>query len=645
MTIQFDTNEQLFRQRKKLEIGDKLELGEQRRRQARTTPPTSAITGLQLVGHGGGGASFDATVSSLLQVLQLAAGSLLWALVQLLAKLLELARVTTSIEQQHEAQQQLEAAVEREAATRSPSLGAPNCLVGDCSRVARLNSQEKNCTRPAEEQRATETGAEPTRPTRIPPVKMTEEIVAGFEEQQVAHELSAQVVEEALQAVMGKLLLEPASANETANDEPIDVKQQEATANEREMAADDELAIDEKTTTKRLDDSPSLDVGIGSDGSLGAPSSSSSGPDDDEDDNEDDEAEEHCGRQASQINLRQLRLSALEDVLVCDQSRHSTSAARRLFKQLSTAATSSAKQTPTTGGGHKHRHHHQVENNRNRLATVTKKTTQKGSLASSRSSCGAGDNQSDDEINSSASINQQLDDPDNRNYLDELLGYCNSGRTDQDCGLIKLDRRCCSSSSSSSVNFGRTLVCSVSPTGQFNYSSTNRSNNNNNNLDKTMNIHEQAHGPNQECDDDDLSYYAINGDEIRHCRTAFRENRRLIERAQSEALARQRETASVDLSRTGSQSTIRTSQSNTTERSSWADSLGRRSRLPVCSRCQQKLYPVDKMELDFTRTTLNIHRNCFKCQVCSTLLRLETYASIDAKLYCPAHVKCVTPSR
>lgn len=138
MTIQFDTNEsQLFRQRKKLEIGDKLELGEeQRRRQARTTPPTGAITGLQLVGHGGGGgASFDATVSSLLQVLQLAAGSLLWALVQLLAKLLESARVTTSTEQQHEAQQQLEAAVE----TETEAIRSPNCLVGDCSSVARLN--------------------------------------------------------------------------------------------------------------------------------------------------------------------------------------------------------------------------------------------------------------------------------------------------------------------------------------------------------------------------------------------------------------------------------------------------------------------------------------------------------------------------
>lgn len=33
------------------------------------------------------------------------------------------------------------------------------------------------------------------------------------------------------------------------------------------------------------------------------------------------------------------------------------------------------------------------------------------------------------------------------------------------------------------------------------------------------------------------------------------------------------------------------------------------------------------------------------CGKIMTLIRLETYAALDAKLYCPSHIKCVMPSR
>lgn len=135
-------------------------------------------------------------------------------------------------------------------------------------------------------------------------------------------------------------------------------------------------------------------------------------------------------------------------------------------------------------------------------------------------------------------------------------------------------------SGSSLSNFRRTLVCSLSPTSQLS-------------------------GSNSDLTSSDQAY-PIEGDEILQCRAAFRQNKRLIEEQQRRA-----------------NSPLFSPPSPI--RSQWTNRFNvdylEQSQLQRCSRCQQRLYPVDKMELDFTRATLNIHRNCFKCQICSSLLR------------------------
>lgn len=150
------------------------------------------------------------------------------------------------------------------------------------------------------------------------------------------------------------------------------------------------------------------------------------------------------------------------------------------------------------------------------------------------------------------------------------------------------------SSISNSNSFRQTLVCSVSPISQ--HSDEMRSN--------------QCFEPHPA--------YPINGDEIKQCQTAFRENRRLIEEQQVRAKQR-----TIEEQQTSCNDSI-SANSSCYNSGSWIrfnKEFLEQSSQSKCSRCDRRVYPVDKMELDFTRTKLNIHRACFKCQICSTLLR------------------------
>lgn len=156
------------------------------------------------------------------------------------------------------------------------------------------------------------------------------------------------------------------------------------------------------------------------------------------------------------------------------------------------------------------------------------------------------------------------------------------------------------SSISNSNSFRRTLVCSVSPINQPNQT------------DEASQYFE-SHTP-----------YPIDGNEIKQCQTAFRENKRLIEEQQVRANKqisavseqRQQQSSCNDSIENGNNSCYNSGRWIRINR----EFLDQASQ-SKCSRCNRRLYPVDRMELDFTRTKLNIHRNCFKCQICSTLLR------------------------
>lgn len=282
--------------------------------------------------------------------------------------------------------------------------------------------------------------------------------------------------------------------------------------------------------------------------------------------------DELCGQLASDLNLKQLRMSALEDVLVCGRSRHSTEAARRLFDALSRqdqAGTPGPTKQPRGGAG---------------------------SLSSADS---ARDDDDDDQSEPGERAEPGAAAP--RHHHQD------------DCGSIKIVRR--TGSSASSINFRRTLVCSVSPTSQLASSQSDMS----------------AGG----LADESGALYAIEGDEMRQCRAAFRQNRRLIELAQAEACQQQCQTHSgwhessahapnkpdADGAQLASSSLANQAPGQQQQQPSarWALSLNRTA--SNCSRCQKRLYPVDKMELDFARARLKMHRSCFKCQVCSTLLR------------------------
>lgn len=129
-------------------------------------------------------------------------------------------------------------------------------------------------------------------------------------------------------------------------------------------------------------------------------------------------------------------------------------------------------------------------------------------------------------------------------------------------------------------------------------------------------------------------YPDLERDEVDSCRTAFRENKRIIE-AKQQQVKKSPQTMEevVDGNVTATSLLISNKFSQIIDQAVKQNGIS-------CSSCSKRLYPTDKIELDFTRLRLDIHRGCFKCRICSSLLRLETYASIDGQLYCPAHVKC-----
>lgn len=165
--------------------------------------------------------------------------------------------------------------------------------------------------------------------------------------------------------------------------------------------------------------------------------------------------------------------------------------------------------------------------------------------------------------------------------VDEEILMAHKRSQNQDLFDVKLVRR--SGSSASSCNFRQTLVCSVSPTNQH---------------------------QSEESLQDQNQVYPINDDEIVQCRQAFRENKRLI----------QEKTTNFATIKTDSSMSLSAMQNNQTKLLN-ADHFQKHIQALCCSHCNKRLYPVDKMELDFTKTKLNIHRNCFKCQICSSMLR------------------------
>lgn len=282
-----------------------------------------------------------------------------------------------------------------------------------------------------------------------------------------------------------------------------------------------------------------------------------------------DEAEEFCGETASNSTLRRLKMNTFEDVLVCEQNRQSMAAARRLFGQLARAGETGEQ---TTGS-----------------KEIKKPKAGKwgGSLSSAEEPEEESDEMDEEEMRQSASSNKNTQ-SDNNSDGNDSEGLLKAFDT------IKIVRR--SGSSASSSNFRQTLVCSVSPTSQLGGS----------NLD--MSVADTNH-----------PIYPIDGEEIIQCRAAFRENKRLIEEQQERARNILADCSSSNKNRASSPLTggTRNFRLNRTDPSY----LDRSMKQSKCSRCQLRVYPVDRMELDFTRTTLNIHRNCFKCQICSTLLR------------------------
>lgn len=268
--------------------------------------------------------------------------------------------------------------------------------------------------------------------------------------------------------------------------------------------------------------------------------------DEDEDEAEIDEPEtdeascdlgsDFCGESASTEKLRQLKLNALEDVSVCEQSRDSLQAAKRLFSDL--AARELDREHP--------------------------RLTMSPSSQTSRLSDGA---------------SQILDLATDSESYNEDTG----GRVDYFGAAINCD---CGYDYTSSLR-RRTLICSLSPTNS-----------------------EAKSGDSSSLKGDFESqiYYPLELDEVRVCREAFRKNKHLMQQLERE-------------SKTFAQSTRflpTTKSANKLSNFALPETTDSQS---FCSNCSQRVYPVDRLELDFARTTLNIHRSCFKCQVCSSLLR------------------------
>lgn len=374
------------------------------------------------------------------------------------------------------------------------------------------------------------------------------------------------------------------------------------------------------------------------------------------DHNNDDDDDHFCARPVSDATLRRLRKDALEDVQVCDESRASTRAARKLFA--------------TAGAARPH--------------------------------SSSSDDASKRRPKSAFEARQQVSDE--LELLDARVA--NSDESDaHSSGSIRLSRGTALGASNGSTQFGRHLVCCVSPIGSQSANGGFRSASS---CLSRAQVRSGASTPSaperrdcdENCDDSGGSCavssspdnkeppsamdgreqaaigaaaaydaYPLDVDEVRLCKAAFRENkRRLIEsqvssngfasaasecdrtsvdssecaltdrarpqsapsewhlnNAAAAAAAKAYANANANLQTNQTASALMQTSNGSCKSGLWRNRLSTRDLNQrdqfVCSKCKQRLYPMDKLELDFTRTRLNIHRNCFKCHICSTLLR------------------------
>lgn len=291
-----------------------------------------------------------------------------------------------------------------------------------------------------------------------------------------------------------------------------------------------------------------------------------------------------CGESASNRRLRELRLDALEDIQVCGQNRHSTQAARRLFADMDLRGIS------TNDNGQQQPQLDQTSNLNSSLSIGRRHSS---SLSTSSSMF------SPSHQYANANCNQE----------------CNLYANNKNKQITSDSTRSNTSSPSRGGHNSRTLVLSLNNANNDNYSTNGLEIQSSSGHSSASSSEIGSSHRNQVRVVDDL--YPMEQDEVASCRLAFRENKRLIE------------------ARAGCNNNYEHHDNN----NSLAPKLPTSKQIINCSHCQKRLYPLDCMELDFTRTRLNIHKTCFKCQICFTMLRLETYAAIDAKLYCPVHVK------
>lgn len=284
--------------------------------------------------------------------------------------------------------------------------------------------------------------------------------------------------------------------------------------------------------------------------------------------------EDFCGEMASSSTLRRIKMNTFEDVLVCEQNKQSLDSARRLFDSLVKKQIEQREQ-----------HSNLNYNGKNGRASaplmrILNESQQQKQQQRDRKS--GSSFSSDEGVVTNTNSSQQSDNSHEDSPSSSRL---------EDPYDIKIVRRSGSNASCAS-NFRQTLVCSVSPTNQLNES----------NSDLIAQQQQTINNQTELILEHQL--YPMDGEEILQCRAAFRENKRIIQEQQERAnkmFEQQQELMSY--------------QTNITNDTRFE------SQVQICSHCNQRLYPVDKMELDFTRTTLNIHRNCFKCHICSSMLR------------------------
>lgn len=128
---------------------------------------------------------------------------------------------------------------------------------------------------------------------------------------------------------------------------------------------------------------------------------------------------------------------------------------------------------------------------------------------------------------------------------------------------------------------------------------------------------------------------SLDEDELALCRDTFRSTRPVFARGQrAQAMDVQ-----VD-----DKSTVTVESLSSMRREATLERLSKRQERLKCSSCSERVYPVDKLKLDFARFSLTLHRCCFRCCVCQTQLRLDTYAADGSRLTCPAHTSYIKPA-